>query len=105
MADKVLLYPKPARVYIGRSDSTERLYALEEKEHTAIEKCAQELMRLSAPTDGEFFWHRAVPHALKDILDSYTEKASIPAAIAYLESKGFACTHSGGDVEFEFEQL
>jgi len=82
------LYRKPTTIRIGRGAATERLYTLEEATHKAIEKAARELGKvLGHPEDK--FWPMTMPHALLDLLHGYSGRASIPAAVAFLEHEGF----------------
>ena len=80
-------YRKPAMAYLSAREAPD-LYEREEELHTALESVARELSRLFGFTRKQLFTH-AIPEAPACLLEAYDEGASIIAAEAYLESKGF----------------
>lgn len=79
--DKTYIIPECIR--IGRSDRTERLYALESASTTAIGKAARELAQVLNHDKGEY-WTRTMPLALFTVLESFDRHASEAAAVGYL---------------------
>lgn len=77
-------YNKPTGQHIGRGESTERLYRLEEKRNKAIKEAATELAQVLGHSVHEF-WQSTMPEELLSILDSFDTFAATLAARAYLE--------------------
>lgn len=87
---------KPGRIYIGKSEQTEKLYELERRRGEAIRATATEwarFMREARGGDELDFWGEAMPQQLFDILDTYADGA-VEAAIAFLEANGYIVTDS-----------
>ena len=86
---------KPQATWIGRSKKTEPLYSAEKKRDKMIEVCARIWLALRGynPASESDLWTIGIPQALFDTLESFSDRLAIPAAIAFLELKGF---HIGG---------
>jgi hypothetical protein len=85
-------YRKPTMEFFSERDAPQ-LRKLREALDEAVENTAKELSRLMGFTRQELYTH-AVPEALASLLDSCDEDASILAAMAYLESRGFKVMES-----------
>ena len=72
---------------IGRSEESDRLYALEEERNTIIKKCAEEWSKLT-DTPKEDYWTVAIPTALLDLLESFGVDEARAACKTFLELHG-----------------
>jgi len=84
-------YRKPINPFIGRGDTSERLYQLEEKAHSTFKTAAEELGKVLGQ-DKKFFWTETLPEALYSFLDGWDHCAGEQACIAFLEKRGFTIT-------------
>lgn len=68
-----------------------KLYSAESKRNYWIEKCADEWLDLCGfdPGNPAEKWGRGMPQALYDLLEAFNEDASVMAAQAFLEFKGY----------------
>lgn len=77
--------------YIGRGDSTERLYMAEQRVVDHINSVAHHMARL-LKHEPEQLWSHSMVEALAAMLDHYSPSTAIAAATGYLNSKGFTVT-------------
>ena len=75
------------KIYIDRSETTEKLYELEEKRWQIIKQCVEEWLKLNKLPKNEF-WTIGLPTVLYDLLNSVSNKASRVACKQYLEDRG-----------------
>ncbi len=80
-------YRKPTFTPIG-SEEAPSLYRAEEKAIEAVEIVAKNLCAHLGFTLDQTYTH-GLPEALANLLEAYDNNASILAAMAYLETKGF----------------
>jgi hypothetical protein len=80
-------YRKPSMPYFSAREAPD-LYEGKEELRTALGSVAEQIARLFSFTKTQFYTH-AMPEAIASLLDASDEDASIIAAVAYLESRGF----------------
>ncbi|MCI0391000.1 MAG: hypothetical protein MOB07_19825 [Acidobacteria bacterium] len=85
-------YRKPTFTPIASKDAP-ALYRAEEKEIEAVEIVARNLCAHLGFTLDQTYTH-ALPEALANLLEAFDNNASILAATAYLETKGFRIVES-----------
>lgn len=78
-------FVKPSGQRIGRDESTEKLYRLEDKRDAAFKAAALELGRLLGHNPGNYYTH-TLPEALLAILEGHEPEAARIAAQAFLQS-------------------
>lgn len=82
-------YTVPTMRRIGKSDDTERLYQLEEKRDKAIRATTEELLKVlllfgAVAADARYF-QDALPESLFNVLEAHDHRASLLAALAFVE--------------------
>jgi hypothetical protein len=86
-------YRKPTMLYISRRQAPD-LYDVEAQLEDAIDAVAAELAAVLGFTASQKYTH-TIPELLASILESYDQNASILAATAYLENKGYEVIRRG----------
>lgn len=78
-------FVKPAGQRIGRDESTEKLYVLEDKRDAAFKKAALELGCVLGHDPKTEYYTRTLPEALLSVLEAYEPEAARIAAQVFLQ--------------------